>query len=197
MNKKKFKELEKIVKKHFPDAKWDEDGLHWIALTKPNNNDAWEQPETLITFDKEASKKFYSYMSSNAWDDQGNIEIGVRKKIFENVIPTFEEFINENLWEAKDEEKQSTDQGPIDNEAVETGLKNKSKETGCPIGILRAVWRRGAAAWKSGHRPGAGQEQWAYARCNSFLTGAEGTWGNADSDLAKEARKAGFNPKKK
>jgi hypothetical protein len=104
-------------------------------------------------------------------------------------IHTFEGFLNE------EEEKQSTDQSPIDNEAVETGLKNKKKETGCPIGILRAVFRRGMAAWKSGHRPGAGQEQWAYARVNSFLTGGEGTWGKADKDLADEAKKAGFEPK--
>jgi hypothetical protein len=112
-------------------------------------------------------------------------------------IPTIEEFIIESLYEAEDKDKQSNYRSPIDNEAVETGLDNKKKETGCPIGILRAVWRRGAAAWKSGHRPGAGQEQWAYARCNSFLTGGEGTWGGADADLAKEARAAGFNPKKK
>jgi hypothetical protein len=108
-------------------------------------------------------------------------------------LQTFEQWI----YEADDDDKQSTDRGPIDNSDVETGLKNKSKETGVPIGILRAVFRRGMAAWKSGHRPGAGQEQWAYARTNSFLTGGEGTWGKADADLAKEARKAGFNPKKK
>lgn len=100
---------------------------------------------------------------------------------------------NEAVNEKK---KQSTDKGPIDNKAIETGLKNKAKETGAPIGILRAVMRRGMAAWKTGHRPGAGQEQWGYARVNSFLTGGEGTWGKADADLAKEARKAGFRPKK-
>lgn len=94
------------------------------------------------------------------------------------------------------EEEQSTDRSAIDDEAIETGLKTKSDETGVPIGILRAVMRRGLAAWKSGHRPGANQQQWGYARCNSFLTGQPGTWGGADKDLAKEARKAGFNPKK-
>lgn len=100
-------------------------------------------------------------------------------------------------------EKQSTDRSPIDSESIESGLKKKSEETGVPIGILRAVMRRGMAAWKSGHRPGAGQEQWGYARCNSFITGGEGTWGRplkdptsgADSDLAREAIKAGFMPK--
>lgn len=105
--------------------------------------------------------------------------------------------IPSHLNEAEDDDdKASTDQGPIDNEAVETGLANKKKETGCPIGILRAVFRRGMAAWKSGHRPGAQQEQWAYARVNSFLTGGAGTWGKADKDLATDARAAGFNAKK-
>jgi hypothetical protein len=100
------------------------------------------------------------------------------------------------VYEADDEDKKSTDRGPLDSEELETGVKNKAEESGCPIGIIRAVFRRGMAAWKSGHRPGAGQEQWAYARVNSFLTGGEGTWGKADADLAKEARAAGFNPKK-
>jgi hypothetical protein len=91
---------------------------------------------------------------------------------------------------------QSTDRSPLDSESLETGVKNKADESGAPIGILRAVMRRGLAAWKTGHRPGASQAQWAYARTNSFLTGGEGTWGGADADLAKEARKAGFRPKK-
>jgi hypothetical protein len=105
------------------------------------------------------------------------------------MIKTFQQFIFEK-------EGQSTDRSPLDSESLETGIKNKADESGAPIGILRAVMRRGLAAWKTGHRPGASQAQWAYARTNSFLTGGEGTWGGADADLAKEARKAGFNPKK-
>jgi len=106
-----------------------------------------------------------------------------------NWVKTYENWIVEK-------EDQSTDSGPLDNPDIETALKDKSKESGCPIGIIRAVMRRGMAAWKSGHRPGAGQEQWGYARVNSFLTGGDGTWGKADKDLAEEAEKAGFTPKK-
>lgn len=87
-------------------------------------------------------------------------------------------------------ESQTTDRSPLDNQSVEKGLKKKSEETGVPVGILRAVWRRGAAAWKSGHRPGAGQEQWAWARVNSFLTKGRGTWGKADKDLAKMVKES-------
>lgn len=93
----------------------------------------------------------------------------------------------------EEEQKQSTDRSPIDNSAVETGLKNKSDDTGVPVGILRAVMRRGMAAWKTGHRPGVGQEQWGYARVNSFLTKGKGTWGKADKDLAKEVRDGGHD----
>jgi hypothetical protein len=96
-----------------------------------------------------------------------------------------------------EEEKQSTDKGPIDDEKIETALKTKAEETGVPIGIIRAVMRRGMAAWKTGHRPGANQQQWGYARVNSFLTKGEGTWGKADSDLAKEVRDAGKDGKLK
>lgn len=97
---------------------------------------------------------------------------------------------NESLL---NEEEQSTDRSAIDDDAIETGLKTKSEETGVPIGILRAVMRRGLAAWKTGHRPGANQQQWGYARVNSFLTKQKGTWGGADKDLAKEVRDGGHD----
>ena len=85
-------------------------------------------------------------------------------------------------------QEKSTDRGPIDNESIETALKKKSEATGISIGILRAVMRRGMGAWKSGHRPGATQEQWGYARVNSFVTKGPGTWGKADADLATEVK---------
>ena len=57
-----------------------------------------------------------------------------------------------------------------------------------PLGILKQVFNRGMAAWKTGHRPGASQQQWGYARVNSFATKSKGTWGKADKDLAKKVR---------
>lgn len=95
------------------------------------------------------------------------------------------------------EEKAEGDRGPIDNPDIEKALKKKAEDTGVPIGILRIIMRRGMAAWKSGHRPGAGQEQWGYARVNAFLTKGEGTWGDADKDVAKEVRDGGHDKKLK
>jgi len=103
----------------------------------------------------------------------------------------------EMMQEAVNEEKAEGDRGPIGDDAIETALKKKADETGVPIGIIRVVMRRGMAAWKSGHRPGANQQQWGYARVNAFLTKGEGTWGNADADLAKEVRDGGHDKKLK
>jgi hypothetical protein len=67
-------------------------------------------------------------------------------------------------------------------------LDKKSKKSGMPKGILSKVYDRGMAAWKGGHRPGTTPQQWALARVNSFITKSSGTWGGADSDLAKQVR---------
>ena len=68
------------------------------------------------------------------------------------------------------------------------GLENKSKKSGMSYSILKKVYDRGMAAWKGGHRPGTTPQQWAFARVNSFITKSPGTWGKADSDLAKQVR---------
>ena len=69
-----------------------------------------------------------------------------------------------------------------------TALVNKAKKTGMPYGILKKVYDRGMAAYKTGHRPGASPQQWALARVNSFTTKSAGTWGKADKDLAAKVR---------
>ena len=66
------------------------------------------------------------------------------------------------------------------------GLVKKADKSGMPYGILKKVYDRGMAAWKTGHRPGTTPQQWAFARVNSFTTKSAGTWGKADKDLAKQ-----------
>jgi hypothetical protein len=68
------------------------------------------------------------------------------------------------------------------------GLRKKADKSGMPYGILKKVYDRGMAAWKGGHRPGASQHQWAFARVNSFVTKSSGTWGGADKDLAAKVK---------
>lgn len=54
---------------------------------------------------------------------------------------------------------------------VTTALKNKAKSANAPMGALRAIYNKGLAAWRTGHRPGASQHAWAMARVNSVLAG--------------------------
>lgn len=79
------------------------------------------------------------------------------------------------------------------NEKQIAGLKKKAEKSGMPYGILKKVFDRGMAAWKTGHRPGATPHQWAFARVNSFITKSKGTWGGADKDLAAKVRKESVN----
>jgi hypothetical protein len=66
------------------------------------------------------------------------------------------------------------------------GLVKKAEKSGMSYSILKKVYDRGMAAWKTGHRPGTTPQQWAFARVNSFTTKSAGTWGKADKDLAKQ-----------
>lgn len=72
--------------------------------------------------------------------------------------------------------------GIVINEATETALQNKvtdhnnkMKERNRPVwtrttmGAVKSVYRRGAGAFSTSHRPGVSRGQWAMARVNAFL----------------------------
>jgi len=75
------------------------------------------------------------------------------------------------------------------NEDIDKALANKAKASGISKSILKRVYSKGAAAWKSGHRPGVSQQQWAMGRVNSFITGSGGAR-KADADLWAKAKKS-------
>jgi len=64
-------------------------------------------------------------------------------------------------------------------------LEDKAKASGVPLKYIKQVYDRGMAAWRTGHRPGATQQQWGYARVHSFLLKGK-TYHTADSDIAKK-----------
>ena len=112
-------------------------------------------------------------------------------KTKEKMYKVLKKMVTESI--VNEEEKTEGDRSPISDDKVEKALKTKSEDTGVPLPLLRIVMRRGMAAWKTGHRPGATEHQWGYARVNSFLTKQPGTWGNADKDIAKEVRDGGHD----
>lgn len=48
-------------------------------------------------------------------------------------------------------------------------LKEISKATKIPLKTLKTVYDRGLAAWRTGHRPGASPQAWAFARVHSYV----------------------------
>jgi hypothetical protein len=90
----------------------------------------------------------------------------------------------------------STGGGIEISEATEQALKNKIADfkkrnpgrKAPSLGTLKKVYRRGAGAFSTSHRPGMGRAQWAIARVNKFLTMAGGgsvkkSYRDADGDL--------------
>ena len=59
------------------------------------------------------------------------------------------------------------------------------------LGMLKAVWRRGAGAFSSTHRPSMSRAGWAMARVNSVLTGGKAA--KVDAHIFGKGKK----PKKK
>ena len=118
-------------------------------------------------------------------DKNGKTKFDKRFKMYKPKNEEYEDISEELLSLIESTEEFSLEL----NEDPTASLKKKAEKTGMPMGVLRQVYNRGVAAWKSGHRPGTTPEQWGHARVNSFVTKSSGTWGKADKDLAAKVRK--------
>ncbi len=66
-------------------------------------------------------------------------------------------------------------------------IKERAEATGIPEKFLQESYDRGMAAWRTGHRPGATQQQWGYARASSMALCGK-THYTTDSDLVRKAK---------
>ena len=78
----------------------------------------------------------------------------------------------------------------LKNKVKEHNSKNKKKVT---LGQLKKVFRRGAGAFSSSHRPGQSRVSWSMARVNTFLRMVSGgkvkdSYRKADSDIARASK---------
>ena len=106
---------------------------------------------------------------------------------FEKEISNMEEEVSEDVMDLGEDLLDEDLLG--EDSSIDTALKNKAEKSGIPLGILRQVFNRGAAAWKSSHKVGTTESQWGLARCNSFITGGK-TRFTADKDLWEKASAA-------
>ena len=126
-----------------------------------------------------------------ALEKNGSVKFDKRFKIFKKQInESHEDFSFEilDLIEDVNNFVMSEEYDVLMENNPTEALKNKAEKSGISYGILKKVFDRGVAAWRTGHRPGTTPTQWGLARVNSFATKGKGTWGKADSDLAAKVR---------
>lgn len=160
----------------------------------PQPNPSFPEMYTLTFKDKSKFQAWVPIQGSKVKDIQvGNADHlainGTRGNMFHKIIKAKD--LNLELKEAKTKDNGSTEKTKLSQytkkykqmygEKIE-GLAKKADETGISYSILKQVFDRGMAAWKTSHRPGTTPHQWAYARVNSFVTGGK-TQSTADADL--------------
>lgn len=102
------------------------------------------------------------------------------KKVSEYSIEYYDDLVLKELYnelflddnEVLEEKKKRKKAKKLSKRTRET-LKKKAKKANMPLGALTSVYRKGLAAWLTGHRQGVAQHQWAMARVNSFIRGGK------------------------
>ena len=109
-----------------------------------------------------------------------SIESGSTLVMGENVKHVTDQAIEDTVNELDALDKmQQTHQ-----ENADKSLQKKADKSGVSVATLKKVYKRGVAAWKTGHRPGTTPEQWGHARVNAFLVKRKKGNLNHDKDLA-------------
>jgi dephospho-CoA kinase len=99
-----------------------------------------------------------------------------------------------NLTVVKQRQKENKAAAEMNEGAADKSLAAKADKSGVSLRTLKAVYRRGVAAWNSGHRPGTTPSQWGHARVNSYINKGK-TYHTADKDLREETKITGTNCK--
>lgn len=134
-----------------------------------------------------------------AFEKNGSVKFDKRFKMYrpKNIInESFEDFSDDltDFIEDLDSFIMSEEFDVMMENNPKEALKKKAEKSGISYGVLKKVFDRGVAAWRTGHRPGTTPTQWGLARVNSFATKSSGTWGKADSDLASKVKSEAVSP---
>ena len=133
--------------------------MHWDDPSAYEKAPGDDKPTRTSKWTKIANKRFPKKDEGESMELDESV---IREIIREAIKLIQDESLDEDsLDEAKKKRKSN----------VDASLRNKAKSANAPMGALRAIYNKGLAAWRTGHRPGVGQHQWAMARVNSVLAG--------------------------
>lgn len=114
---------------------------------------------------KPRPKSCYDY-----WDADKKYDKASKNESLEELQFLISEVIENELEERKKRKKRKSSK--LSAKTRET-LKKKAKNANMPLDALTGVYRKGLAAWLTGHRQGVPQHAWAMARVNSFIRGGK------------------------
>lgn len=131
--------------------------------------------------------KYYKGVSKSVKDDRA-AHFAKKSKMSDNDPAAYKKAPGDEGAKTKPSKATLQVRKMMGEKAQDKSIAGKAKASGMPASVLKKVFNRGMAAYKTGHRPGTSQHQWAHARVNAFIKKGKGTWGGADKDLAAQVK---------
>jgi len=179
--------MKREIKKHADKKDYDSSAYGpWDADYKSRKAGKGKPVETKTS---QYTKKYKEMFGESEDPEVASFGI-IRYEDFESEleIAAYEVYLETSEENSLDEGKSS---GSVDTpgSAAHNALKKKAEKSGFPLSILKEVFKKGKAAWKTGHVPGTTPDQWAHARVNSFIVGGKTTKMH-DAALYKRAKES-------
>jgi len=148
---------------------------NYLKGTKKSNkqmkkeiNKCAKKPRPKSCYDEWTADKTYKKSRNTEYMSEFNLE---KNEYFDDlVLKENDDFVNDLYEKRKRKKKKKSNK--LSSKTRET-LKKKAKKANMPTGALTSVYRKGLAAWLTGHRQGVPQHAWAMARVNSFIRGGK------------------------
>jgi phytoene/squalene synthetase len=87
----------------------------------------------------------------------------------DEIVDTFHDYNKEELFNLFEMDLEKALQNKLTEHNKQMNDDDRPDWTKTTMGALKAVYRRGAGAFSTSHRPGMTRAQWAMARVNAFL----------------------------
>jgi len=148
---------------------------NYLKGTKKSNkqmkkeiNKCAKKPRPKSCYDEWTADKTYKKSRNTEYMSEFNLE---KNEYFDDlVLKENDDFVNDLYEKRKRKKKKKSNK--LSSKTRET-LKKKAKKANMPTGALTSVYRKGLAAWLTGHSQGVPQHAWAMARVNSFIRGGK------------------------
>ena len=151
-----------------------------VAKRKAHFNKYKDKPDDQDSSYKKAPGDFRAKTEPSQYTKAYHKKFGKKEK--EEDVQSFKDYYEMGTDDYVKYLEKETPGQELTEQNTDATLKKKADASGFSLSILKQVFKRGVAAWKTGHKPGTTPIQWGFARVNSFITGGR-TRVKGDPDL--------------